>query len=301
LSSDIEPSAAVRAPGAGARSAFDPPRAGGPGICEGLWARLLGEWHLETIRLPARPGPGARWVSLVVPGYAFCIQGRRILGCMQMGLYGASACCFLVWLGHVAADLAVGMMMSLHAVSLLYLARCRPALPSLRWQALQALGVVLVLSLLVYPSLRRYVERHWFMPLTVRQQVVVIDTRPSARHVERGDWIAFRYDAIQAGNVRLPGGFGMGVVEGVGGDRVVFGPDDYTILGLRHRRRSMMPRSGSWQVPENHWFVWPDSSISVAGNTANLTPLLPDLALVPAERCVGRPFRHWFGRDQMRP
>jgi len=236
-----------------------------------------------------------------VPGYAFCLYGRRILGWGMMALYAVAAWCFLAWLGHVAASFALGVMMSLHAVSLLYVARHRPALPSLRWQVFQAWGIVLVVSGLVYPSLRRHLEQHWFMPVTVRNQVVIVDVRPSARHIERGDWITFRYKAVRRGFVHAESGFGMGVVEGIAGDQVIFGREEYTIAGVRNPRRWMMPQSGQWQVPENHWFVWPDSSMNISGNAANVTPMLQDLALVPESQLVGKPFRRWFGREQVRP
>jgi hypothetical protein len=62
-----------------------------------------------------------------------------------------------------------------------------------------------------------------------------------------------------------------------------------------------MPKSGDVAVPEKHWFVWPELGISGYGNTpeGNITAMMQQLALVPENDFVGKPFKRWLWRRQI--
>lgn len=262
------------------------------------WRRQL---HLDALRLPREVSAGPFLLALLLPGYAYCAFGRKYVGRPMIAGYLLAVMIFLVWLGHLVAILAMGAMISLHVVSLLYLISRWPREVTVRSQVTLTLTTLLAVGLLIYLPAQRLVERHLFLPLRIGEHVLVVAAGTPARSVRRADLIAYRIESRRAGNVRLAEGFGLGQVEAVGGDTIHFGKDTYTIRGLSRPRRAHMPCEQEWLVPENHWFVWPDSSMNISGNAANVTPMLQDLALVPESQLVGKPFRRWFGREQVRP
>jgi hypothetical protein len=280
---------------------FYPPRAK---WYSGLWNFvyvLRRELHLDSLRLPRELGVGAFCLALVLPGYAHCAFGQRQVGRAMMAGYLLGFGVVLVWLGRGPANLAMGSMISLHVISLLYLATRWPRAFTLGDQALLACVLVLVLTLGVYRPLQRAVERHLFLPLRIGERVLVVAANTPSGSVQRGDLIAYRIHGRGTGNVRLGEGFGLGRVEAVAGDTIRFGKEAYTIRGQSRPLRAYMPVGEEWVVPENHWFIWPDSSMTVAGHVANLAPWFQDLALVPAKDFVGKPFARWFGRRQVEP
>ena len=62
-----------------------------------------------------------------------------------------------------------------------------------------------------------------------------------------------------------------------------------------------MPQGGDLIVPEKKWFIWPELGISGHGNAgeAVISATMLQLATVPEDRFVGKPFKRWFWRKQI--
>jgi hypothetical protein len=219
----------------------------------------------------------------------------------MMAGYALAGLVFLVGLGHPASHLAMGVMISLHTVSLLYLISRWPGELTVRSQVGHSLGAFLAVTLLIYLPLEHLVERHLFLPLRIGDRVWVVAAGRSAASVQRGALIAYRITSQRIGNVRMAGGFGLGRVEALAGDTIEFGEDTYIIGGRSRPLRPHMPRNQEWVVPQKHWFVWADSGMNISGAAGNVTRLLQDVSLVPESQFVGEPFRRWFGREQVAP
>jgi hypothetical protein len=280
---------------------FYPPRAR---WYSGLWNSayaLRRQLHLDALRLPRKVGAGPVLLAALVPGYAWCAFGRKHVGRAMMAGYVLAGLVFLVGLGHSTSHLAMGVMISLHTISLLYLISRWPGEVTVRSQVARSLGAFLAVTLLIYLPLEHLVERHLFLPLRIGERVWVVAAGRAAASVQRGALIAYRIESQRAGNVRMAGGFGLGRVEALAGDTIEFGEDTYIIRGVSQPLRPHMPRNQEWVVPEKHWFVWPDSAMSMSGHAGNVTPILQDLSLVPESHFVGKPFRRWFGREQVMP
>jgi len=63
-----------------------------------------------------------------------------------------------------------------------------------------------------------------------------------------------------------------------------------------------MPTSGEIVIPEKSWFIWPDFDIGgghgyVGG--AAISATLLKMAMVEEQQFVGKPFKRWFGREQV--
>ena len=104
--------------------------------------------------------------------------------------------------------------------------------------------------------------------------------------------------------VDVANGLGFGQVQAVPGDRVAFTPRSFQVNDQVFPRRSYMPVQETWVVPEKHWFIWPDSGISISGNPQqadSVAQLMRESAVVSESQFVGKPFRRWFWRRQTLP
>jgi len=282
-------------------SPYYPPRA--------QWYRGLGNLGYLASRKSGLDALGRRLkisaprllLSGALPGYSCFVLGRRRWGQAILAGYCLAAVVFLVWLGYAVAHLAMGAMISLHVLSLVQLLARWPTEMSTRTRIATSLGTFLATSLLIYAPLRAVLERHFFLPLRVEDRVVVISVRSPAEGVQCGDLIAYRIRSAWVGNTYLRAGYGMGRIEAVAGDRIRFDGEGYTINGVTRPRRADMPRNLEWVVPQNHWFIWPDSAIKASGNGDIAPKVVQELALVPESQFVGKPFQRWFGREQVKP
>ena len=284
-------------------SPYYPPRARWYSGLGNAGYRVRRQLHLDALCRWPKLTTSRLLLSVALPGYSCFGFGRRLWGQAILVAYCLSAVVFLIWLGHVAAHLAMGAMISLHVFSQLQLLHRWPTEMTPRRRIATSFGILLATSLLIYAPLRAALERRCFLPLRVQDRVMVISPGASAERVRRGDLMVYRIRPASVGSVRLRAGYGMGRIEAVAGDRIRFDEATYTVQGVTRTRRAHMPQSLEWVVPENHWFVWPDSAIKVSGNgnAGDVPRVLQELALVPESAYVGRPFQRWFGRRQVEP
>ncbi len=280
-------------------SPFYPPRARWYSGLYYVWLAAKHLFHFEVLALPGRMAFWQLVLSLIVPGYSFYALRRPKIGhAIQLG-YGWSALVFVVWLGYAVANLALGLMIALHVISIFFLVRAWEMDWSFRSRLVLALGTLLLVGLGVYLPLRRQIERHLIMPFRVGNRVVVVNTlkRPSA--IQRGDWIAYKIDRYYEDSVFIPANYALGRIQGVAGDRVRITPADFQVNGRAAPRLAHMPAEGEYTVPEKHWFIWPDLSISGHGvDEGHIVRAFAQNALVPETQFVGRPFQRWFWRRQ---
>ena len=268
-------------------------------FCSWLRRRL----HLAGIRLPSSASVRRVALGLVLPGFAFAASGQRPLARAIFGSYALAATVFILWLGYSISSLALGVMISLHVSSVLHLTGRQSLKLGFRWRVVLSLMTFSVVYLAIYYPLQRQFEKRVAMPMRVGNKVVMVRTRQSAASVKRGDWVAYRIEPRSVDHFYLAGGLGFGRVQAVAGDRIVFTPQTAQVNGVEFPRRSYMPGDETWVVPEKHWFIWPESAISISGNPQNdaITRLMRESALVGESEFVGRPLRRWFWRRQTLP
>lgn len=273
------------------------------------WFALRRALRLERIHLPSGLSTVQFFLSLVVPGYAFFANGRRILGWAFLAVYFNAILLFIAALGYLVGNVGYGLIISAHASSIIFL-EGHWLREGSRFGYRLALAVVtlLVVWLAVYAPMVGFVERHWLMPLRVRDHVVVVQRLVSTQAIKRGDFVMYSMRSSGAGDahgeggaVRVQAGFGWGPVLAVAGDRVEFSTNSFSVNGVSRPLRPHMPTSGELVVPEKHWFVWPEVGIYQNGNTseATISTMMFQLAVVPENQFVGKPFNRWFGRRQI--
>jgi len=257
---------------------------------------------LDRIHLPAGISAKAFVAALLIPGLAFRLQRERLVGRAILASYILLACIFVVWLGHTVANLAFGLMLSLHAISVICLLRPWLSQTRLVFRILAGIAALLVLGGLFYLPLRDYVQNTWLLPLRVDRRVIVVQTLSNPKSVKRGEWIAYRINGGGAQGLVIQSGLAVQRVLGLPGDEIQFLPRRVIINGVAGPRLERMPSNGSWIVPEKHWFIWPDHAMSVRGNNADrVDAALFKLAAVNQDQFVGKPFRRWFWRRQVLP
>lgn len=280
-------------------SPFYPPRARWYSGFYYVWLAAKNLFHFESLSLPGRMAFGQLVLSLIVPGYAFCALRRRKIGRAILLSYGGATVVFVVWLGYALANLAMGVMIALHVISIFFLIRAWDMDWSFRSRLFLALGTLLLVGLGLYLPLRRQIERHLIMPFRVGNRVVIVNTFQRPSGIQRGDWIAYKIDRCYVGNVLIAAGHVLGRVQAVAGDQVRITPEDFKVNGRAVPRLAHMPAEAEYTVPEKHWFIWPDLSISAHGvGEDNIVQAFAQNALVPETQFVGRPFQRWFWRRQ---
>lgn len=244
-------------------------------------------------------------LSLVVPGFAFFIFGRRLLGWIFLPAWCLAGLVFVAALGFTAGSIAYGLIISLHATSIVFLEG--------HWLRDSGFGLRVVLALctlvavwaLAYAPLVRFAENHWLLPVRLGERVLIVYRGVSTAKLERGDWVAYRLHEAGGwgegrGRVLLESGLAIDPVLGLPGDLVRFTTQGVIVNTQTFPPAPYMPTGGELVVPEKVWFIWPHLDITVRGGVApaDITAALQRAALVTQTNIIGRPARHWFGRRQ---
>jgi len=270
-----------------------------PAVYRWFWLRRA--LRLDRINFASAPGVMA---GLFLPGYAFAAYGRPTIARAVAAGYLVTGAVFFVWLGYFISKLALGVMISLHVVSVLYLIGRQEIELSARWRVALSLAVFALVYFGVYFPLQGQFEQRLARPLRVGNKLVMIGARKGVESVKRGDWVAYRIDGVAGDHLHLEDGFGFGQVQAMGGERIVFSPGSFQINAAVFSRRPFMPIEGTWVVPEKHWFIWPDSVMSNAGDHRlddSIAQLMRQVAMVGEPQYAGKPLRHWFWRRQNLP
>jgi hypothetical protein len=244
-------------------------------------------------------------LALAVPGFAFLSSGRRALGVSVLLAYAFCLVSYLAALGYAVGNIAWGLAISLHAMSVIYLEGHWLGQARFRIRLGLAFCTLLAFWGLLYAPLLGYAERHWLLPLRLADRVIIVNLASRTTDLKRGDLVAYRIESESHGGnhegaVYLQAGFGIERILGLPGDHVRFTKDSVLISGQVFPRAPHMPAEGEWVVPEKTWFIWPKFGISGHGvpETA-VSAAMQRAALVSEPQLVGKPFKHWFGRRQL--
>ena len=289
-------------------SPYYPPRARWYSPLFAVWQTLQRRMGLDRLHLPEGIPASAFIASLLVPGFAFILRKERLIGRAILVGYGLLAIVFIVWLGYPVANLAFGLMLSAHVTSITFL--LNPWLVEARFGFRIATGLILLLLVGggLYMPLRNQLQTNYFLPLRIKDHVVIVQTFSSPRSIRRGDSIAYSLESHNVGDahreggaVRAEAGFGLGPVLAVAGDCIRFTPQTFEINGVAQKSLPHMPVAGQFVVPEKHWFLWPEIVISGHDNTteATITSALLQMATVAETQFTGKPLKRWFGRRQI--
>jgi hypothetical protein len=225
-----------------------------------------------------------------------------------MGSIGLFAI-FILWLGYPAANIAFGMLVSIHAMGFVFY--CTPMLAGESFRSRLGITflVLLAIACLIYYPARSFVQSHWVMPVQMNGRVIVLQRNFAAHKVQRNDCVAYMLhedeqgEAHNGGAVWVQSGMGLARVLAVAGDRVAFSTGTFSVNGQAQPDLPHMPSDGEWVVPENHWFIWPNLDISGHGNVseARISSAMLNLANVNEDHFFGKPLARWFWRKQILP
>lgn len=265
---------------------------------------------LDRLALPREMNVSGLALGFLVPGLAVYLREPRLWGRAALAASALLALVYIVWLGYPAANFAFGLLISIHATGFLYY--CNPLLAREPFHSRIGFTILVLLGmmLLLYWPARSFVQNHFFTPLRMHGHVVVVQRFLPKRSVQRGDWVAYLPDQndmgenYHGGTVWLRSGLCFAPVLAVAGDTVTFSTNGFAINGgVWHTNLPFMPTGGGFDVPEKHWFIWPNLDISGHGDVgaARVTAALMGLADVSETNFYGRPVRQWFWRKQILP
>ena len=283
-------------------SAFYPPRARwfSPFFYAGrVLRRRLG---VEAIHSRLHIGFRELLLGCLCPGFSFWAAGRNRAMFAVGGAYLLSALVFLVLLGYTVSNLAFGMMISLHVSSILFALRLFLSELTLGRRFLFSLATAGLLGGLVYAQVPHRLEKAGILPLRTNGRVIIARLKRMPQPLKRGVWIVYHGPAAQTRGVMFSEGYGTGPVLAVPGDRVEFTESAFKVNERVYSARQYMPRDGSMVLHENQWLVWPEFDTVRRNNVSDdvISQMVLAKALLAPAQIVGHPFRHWFGRRQLR-
>ncbi len=208
---------------------------------------------------------------------------------------------FFVFLGTEWANWMLGLLLAVHATGLLLLFRIWLIEARLRFRLMLIVALLIGLYGMLYSPFQNFVQEQLFMPLHIRDQVVMVNRTASDRSLKRNDWIVFSYNAARGNQVTMQGGYSASPIYGMPGDHVRFTPHACVVNGVPRPRRDMMPESGELQVPSDRWFVWPEFVVHNRGRASEqeIAQMIMSRAFVAKGDLAGRPFKRWFWRQQI--
>src|SRR5690349_16210193 len=110
--------------------------------------------HLDDLRLPSAPSVRRVSLGLLLPGFAFVASGQRMIGRAIYGSYALATVVFIIWLGYPISSFALGLMISLHVSSVLYLAGRQLRGLDFRRRVLLSMTIFSLVYLCIYNPLR---------------------------------------------------------------------------------------------------------------------------------------------------
>jgi hypothetical protein len=248
-------------------------------------------------------------LGFFVPGLAVYFRGPQLWGRAALLASATLLLVYVVWLGYPAANMAFGMMISLHTSGFVHY--CKPLMneENFRSRITFTLLTLVALLLVIYWPAQALVQNHLLTPLSMNGKVFVVQRAFPSHAVQRGDCVAYSLpetsegEAHNGGAVWFHGGAGLGPILAMAGDHVVFSGDGFSVNGVSHPGLPHMPQAGEWIVPEKHWFIWPNLAISGHGNVGEqrISETMLELADVSSTQYLGQPFHRWFGRKQTLP
>ena|ERR1035437_586749 len=290
-------------------SSYYPPRAQWYSAIFYLGNALRRRLALDRLTLPREMKIGEMVAGFFVPGVAVWLRGPRLWG--RAALAGSTGLIlfFIMWLGYPAANLAFGLLISLHCTGFVYY--CNPLMAGEPFRSRLAftLMILLAIGLLLYMPARNLIQGHCLTPLRMNGQVIVVQRMLQPGHIQRGDWVAYALDAQATGEnyhggvVVLQTDVSMGRVLALPGDVVKFSAASFSVNGVAHPNLPHMPVTGEVTVLEKHWFIWPNLGISGYGDVgeARVASALLGLSNVAEANFFGKPLHRWFWRKQILP
>ena len=104
---------------------------------------------------------GALVAGFFVPGLSVWLRGPRLWGQAALAASAILMMIFVVWLGYPAANIAFGLLISLHATGLVYYCDPMMAGEPLHSRLAFTFFILMAVGLLLYLPARNFVQGHW--------------------------------------------------------------------------------------------------------------------------------------------
>ncbi|MGV3533064.1 MAG: S26 family signal peptidase [Chthoniobacteraceae bacterium] len=246
------------------------------------------------------PAPAGFLRDCLVPGYGFRLAGWDQAARIAFSCWIVAFLAYFIFIGRGVGTLAFGVMMSIHATSVVCaISRVWPQ-RLLGIRLLIALTTALALYVTVYGPALGALQRSFIMPIWSHGGLYVINRTPWGQELERGDLVAYRIH-VERGYIRVQDGTGIDRILGLPGEIVEFTKTSVRINGQEHPREPDMPTSGRIALAPDTWFVWPTVSTTLHGNAPPSWASRGKVALgkISQEEILGKPIglRIWRTRN----
>jgi len=266
----------------------------------------VGHTVLAATRIHRIPTPGDIGLLLVfrgllIPGQAFAIRQRPVIGHSLTAAHLLLFVLGLAFLGQSPANVFFGLAVSIHATSVLHLIAPWLRTSTLGLRLASCAAAVAGVIVFFYLPLQELTSHFLFKPIQTSDDIVVIRPMRNPAHIERGDWVVYRSEYSNSGSVVFHSGLGLGPVYAFPGETVEFAQGFIRVAGKSLPAAPGMPASGSIQVPENCWFIWPHLRTlrSVGIEAEVIQAAIANHSIVDRRNLRGQPFARWFHRPQI--
>lgn len=290
-------------------STYYPPRARWYSVFFYLGNAVRRRLSLDRLVLPREIKLLEMAAGFFVPVLAVHLRGPKLWAQIALAVWVMLFLFYVVALGYPAANIAFGLMISIHSTGFIYYSNPLLARESFPTRIAITVLALIAIMLLFYMPARNVIQQHWLSPLRLNGQVIVVQRQFQPHAVQRGEWVAYTFDQEAVGNnyhggtVWLRNGMSLGPVLALPGDVVTFSTNSFFVNDVRYPNLPHMPLKGGLTVRENHWFIWPNLDISGHGDVGEerVASALLGLADVDQTNFFGKPFHRWFGRKQTLP
>ncbi len=208
-------------------------------------------------------------------------------------------------MGYLAGNIGFGILISVHASSILFLEVDLFRESRLATRLALGLCTLAVVWGLIYEPILHCVERNWIVPMRIGNKVMIVQSGVPPKSLRRGDLVAFeitgtRFSGGHENRLMLSEGLCLSQVLALAGDEVQFSNRTIFVNGVARPGAPHMPADGGFVVPEKVWFIWPDMDISqyrVA--EGNISAAMQEAGMVRQNQIIGRAFKSWCGRRQL--
>jgi hypothetical protein len=248
----------------------------------------------------------------LVPGFAFLKFGRPLMGKLTFLFCIGAVLLSISRIGTTSAIVAYGLIITIHAISILRFLEIAYQIENFAKKEtghfvntkrlFYTVALTFILAELLYLPLQKQITKRWILPLEIQGQLIRVNACASPHSLGRGDMVAYHipYEfASEATATPIREGYGIKAIFGIAGDRISFSSTAVFRNGAPFPRERGMPIQGEVIVPEKHWFIWPDFTISRGDINMINFPLKQ--ATVSETKFVGTPFSHWLFIPQKLP
>lgn len=243
------------------------------------------------------------FLPLVIPGFGFVYAGKPRLGRLTLVLYLLSLFYFFLMLGFKEANYALGFMIFLHSLSIIYYLAGLIGTMTIKTQITFNLIISVILVPFAYYIFIKFLHSYVLIPVHYCNSVMVAVKARNLSKLSPGDLIVFHQQGFYSylGEVNFIGGLNAGTVIAKENEKIRFSRNLAITKNGLFNKPEIYPESYEFTVPLSSVFVL--TEMKVSGNLSkrmreNMQSIIIQQSIISDDTFEGYIPKIWLGRRQ---